>query len=122
MKLLICIFLGAGLGAVARYGMQVGFLRIWPNYPAGTLAVNVIGCFLMGGLLAWAIKNPMSSEMRAFLAVGLLGGFTTFSAFAGESLEMLQRGAVLPALGYAAASVAGCLASCAAGFALMNRI
>ncbi|NND55547.1 MAG: fluoride efflux transporter CrcB [Gammaproteobacteria bacterium] len=80
-------FIGAGL----RFAVGSAVQRALPAaaFPYGTLAVNVIGCFLIGLLAAW--RMPMDSGPRLFLMVGLLGGFTTYSAFALETLTMAQQ-------------------------------
>lgn len=76
----------------------------------------------MGAFMAYEAKNSSGIEMRGFVAVGLLGGFTTFSAFAGESLKMLQKGATGLALVYALGSAIGCILTCAIGYALTSRV
>lgn len=122
MKTLICIFVGAGFGAVARFGLQTLAHRLWPDFPAGTLVVNLLGCFVMGIFLASWTKSTPPLELRALIGVGILGGFTTFSAFAGESLELLRRNAYGPAFAYMFGSVLGCLVLCALGFALGSKL
>lgn len=121
MKTVLGIFLGAGCGAVARYALQMLFFKIWPAFPAGTMIINLTGCFTMGLILSFWSRTPPSQELRGLIGVGILGGFTTFSAFAGESLEMLRRNAYAPAFAYMFGSVLGCLALCALGFAIGTR-
>lgn len=86
--------LGGCLGAIARY--LVGRLLIWPasalNFPIGTLVVNVVGCFVIGALAqAGETRSVLSPQARLFLMTGILGGFTTFSAFGNETV-LLMRG------------------------------
>ena len=105
------VFLGGGLGALMRYaaGLLVGG-------PLATLTVNVAGCLAIG-LLAGSIPAD-SAPLRLFLLTGLLGGFTTFSAFSLDAIALWQRGEALPALIYVAASLLLSLAAAAAGLAI----
>lgn len=112
------VAVGGAAGSVLRYhaGRLVTTLAGPGNaFPWGTLAVNVAGSLLMGMLVGWLARdsvNPQSAEpMRLFIGVGLLGGFTTFSAFSAELVSMLHRGQTGVAIGYVAASlVAGAAA------------
>lgn len=111
---------GGALGAAARYLMGALALRLLgPQFPWGTLAVNVAGCFLMGLIAGFAIyRHQLSPELRMFLATGVLGGFTTFSAFALDAFFLYEeRGAGLAAL-YVAASVIVSLAALLGGLAI----
>lgn len=112
---LLCIALGGGLGALLRYGAGEA-LRGWlgTRWPHGTLVVNVLGCFLLG-LLAARWEQADEPLARALLAVGLLGGFTTFSAFGVEALGLLREGRSLAACAYVAASVLLGLGAAASG-------
>lgn len=108
MKMLIAVALGGALGAVARYkvsGLMVALMG--HGFPWGTLIVNLLGSFLMGVLVEFgALKLNLSQEVRALLAVGFLGAFTTFSTFALDVSVLTGRGETLLAGGYIAASVA----------------
>jgi fluoride exporter len=84
--------------------------------------VNVLGGLAMGVLAALVLKGQVAEPLRLFLGVGVLGGFTTFSAFSLELFQMLERGAALTALGYALASVLLSLAAVAAGFVVTRSI
>lgn len=106
----LLVFLGGGLGALLRYGVS----KLLPAAVA-TFAVNIVGCFLMGVLAAWLMGREEGESWRLLVGVGLLGGFTTFSAFALD-FATLWRDQPIIALSYAAASV---LASVAALFAGM---
>jgi CrcB protein len=92
-------------------------------FPWGTLAVNVLGGFAIGALAElFALRWSVSPEIRALLVTGILGGFTTFSAFSLELLAMAERGAWLPAAAYIVASVALSLGAAAAGLALVRAV
>lgn len=106
------VMLGGALGAAARYHLGGAFGR---GFPWGTLAVNLIGCFLIAIVAA---RFAGGEPWRLFLAVGVLGGFTTFSAFALETVELIGGGRIMPALGYVLASVVGGLLAFVAGHAL----
>lgn len=95
MKSVLLVALGGALGSVARFKLSGWVLHQTPNwrFPAGTLAVNLIGCFIAGLLAGMAVKQDVfTAETRLFLFTGLLGGFTTFSAFGLETLLLLKRG------------------------------
>lgn len=100
---------GGALGAGMRFLLGSGLDRITaPSaWPWGTFSANVSGGFAMGLLVAWLMASPrgMDQDLRLLLGVGLLGGFTTFSAFSLEMAMMLERGAAVSAMAYAAASV-----------------
>lgn len=121
MKILILIFTGAGLGAVARFALQTLCNKVWPSFPAGTLFVNLVGCLIMGAFLAYGHQRELAAEWKGFIGVGLLGGFTTFSAFAGESLDLLKQGSLGLFAIYALSSLGGCVLACAVGYALASR-
>ena len=104
----LLVFLGGGLGAAARHWVNRTALDIvGPNYPAGTLAVNVVGSAAMGMLAAWfAFRGETTTAAeRLFLTTGVLGGFTTFSAFALDTRLMWERHDIAAAMLYAGASV-----------------
>ncbi|MCC7304917.1 MAG: fluoride efflux transporter CrcB [Alphaproteobacteria bacterium] len=113
MKTIAAIALGGALGAVARHFMNTGVASfVKTPFPWGTMSVNVLGCFVMGVLVAvfagsW---NP-SQEARAFLTVGFLGGFTTFSAFSLDAMGLWTTGDVKGMLLYVAGSVVLSLAA-----------
>ena len=105
---LVLVFLGSGLGAIARYklgGMVLHHTADW-RFPLGTFLVNVSGC-LIAGILAGAIERQglFSADTRLFLFTGILGGFTTFSAFGLETVVLLRRGDVGVAVAYVGLSV-----------------
>lgn len=113
MGMVIAIGLGGAVGALARYVLSSQITHLTgPGFPWGILIVNVAGCFIMGviaevGALHWS-PTP---EMRAFLTTGILGGFTTFSAFALDTAVLTERGDMTGAMLYVAGSVAGSVAA-----------
>lgn len=112
---------GGAVGSLLRYQVA-GAVQRWngSDWPLGTLAVNLAGSLVIGGITHLVLARGMfSAEARLFVMVGLLGGFTTFSTFSIETLRLLQQGAWEYALANAALSVAGGLAAAWAGFALI---
>jgi CrcB protein len=124
IKNLLLIGLGGFAGSIARYfvsrlNLSVDFFSI----PAGTLIVNVAGCFVVGLLTGIAQRNAaLSTEWRMFLMVGLCGGFTTFSTFAGENLGLLHNGQYASLLAYTGLSVFLGFAAVYLGYATTNII
>jgi CrcB protein len=116
------IGLGGALGSIARYFLSEAMARtLGPEFPWGTLFVNVSGSLVIGFVAGWdgADGRLMESAFaRQFVMVGICGGYTTFSAFSLQTLEMLQVGDVGRAGGYAAASVLTCVLAAWAGYAL----
>lgn len=92
MRIVLVIALGGALGSVARYGMQTFFFKTFPLvFPLGTFLVNLLGCLLIGMFYALAEKgNILTPEWRLFLTTGFCGGFTTFSTFAFESVNLIK--------------------------------
>ena len=116
MPNLFLVMIGGAVGAGLRYEVgRIAFARLGAGFPWGTLAVNLSGGLLIG-LLAGAMGEGATRPAWLLLGVGLLGGFTTFSAFSLDMFAMLERGAAGTALAYAAASVLGALALLAAGW------
>jgi CrcB protein len=104
---LLIIALGGGIGSMARYLLSVFVQNKFDIFfPFGTLTVNVVGSFILGMLMGMADRGSLiSQEWKLFLAVGLCGGFTTFSTFASENLALLRDGEYLYAIGYMGLSV-----------------
>jgi CrcB protein len=104
--------IGGALGAGARFLVSGAFLRaLGPGFPWGTLAINLIGGLLMGVLVGLLARTSSGGEQaRLLLGVGVLGGFTTFSAFGLETWLMIERGQMVPAFAYVAASMIGAVA------------
>lgn len=124
MRLLILAVCGGAIGSGARHLVNVGMARSFgPNYPWSTLTVNIAGSFLMGFLVDMIARRFGGSvEIRTFLATGILGGFTTFSAFSLDISNLLERGDSTTAIGYILASVALSLAALYAGLALSRAL
>lgn len=99
MRIAIAVVIGGGLGSLARYWTSSAMARFFgAAFPWGTLAVNVAGCALMGFLATWAVERAAwPPEARLFATTGLLGGFTTFSAFSHETLRLAEGGEFLRA-------------------------
>lgn len=115
------VFLGGGIGSALRYGVGYAAVAIvGPGFPAGTLAVNVSGCVAIGVLVEWlALRDPgIDVSVKLFLTTGLLGGFTTFSAFALDTAALWLRGESVVTVLYVVASVALSIAGLFAGMAL----
>ena len=109
MKAILLVALGGALGSVARYKVSDWMLPIalQLKFPAGTFAVNVVGCLLAGLLAGMAERLELfAGETRLLVFVGLLGGFTTFSAFGLETVMLLRKGDIAIAAAYVLLSVA----------------
>jgi CrcB protein len=115
------VALGGALGSVARYAISGAAVRwLSTGFPYGTLFVNVTGSFAIGLLAALVAADgrpSLGADARAFLLVGVLGGFTTFSSFSLETLNLARSGALAPAMLNVAGSIALCLAAVSLGFA-----
>jgi fluoride exporter len=107
---------GGALGALARWGVATALPHSPGGWPWATLLVNLTGCLLFGALVAvLTARVPEPSWARPFLAVGVLGGYTTYSAFAVEVVELAEAGAPVLAVGYVLVSVLGGVLAVAAG-------
>jgi len=121
MTRFLLVAAGGALGAMARYG--VGRLLPATGWPWPTLTVNVAGGLLMGFLTGWlAYRSGSGQSLQLFAAVGILGGFTTFSAFSLETALMIERRQFAMASGYAAMSVVLSVAALFAGLMLARRL
>lgn len=120
----LIVFFGAGIGGAGRHGVNVLAARLFgTTFPAGTLAVNVLGCLMMGLIAGFfAFRGHLPQEMRLFLTTGLLGGFTTFSAFSLDAALLWERGEVGLAALYVGASVILSLLAVAAGLAISRAM
>lgn len=123
MRIGLLIVFGA-LGTLARYGMQ-GLVqqRTSSDFPSGTLAVNLLGCFLLGGIAEYALMHlSIPPEWRIGITVGFFGAFTTFSTFSWEAVHLLQDGEWWRATTYVLASVIGGLLAVVLGMRIAERI
>jgi len=113
---------GGALGSVARYWLAAFVAGLTgPYFPWGTLLINIVGSFVIGWFAVWAGPNgpvDVPADIRVFVMVGICGGFTTFSAFSLQTLELLYAGEMLRAGAYIIGSVALCLLAVWAGVAL----
>ena len=124
MPTFLWVAVGGALGSAARYGVNIWSGRVFgAEFPWHTLIVNVVGCFVMGALVElMALKLNVGSDTRAFLTTGILGGFTTFSAFSLDFAYLVERKQVAAAGGYALASVVISLLAVFAGMNVMRTI
>lgn len=124
MNSLFFVMAGGAVGAGARYLFGRAALDAFgPAWPWGTLGVNLIGGLLMGMLVGALARAPAGGEAwRLLLGVGVLGGFTTFSAFALDAVTMIQRGAMGAALVYVLISVVGSIVALFAGLSLSRMV
>jgi CrcB protein len=120
------VFLGAGIGGTLRHGVNIASLKWFgTSFPYGTLAVNILGSGLMGliaGWLAFKAGEGWSQHARLFLTTGILGGFTTFSAFSLDAMLLWERGEAMLAAVYVIGSVVLSLAALFAGLALVRGL
>lgn len=121
---ILLVMAGGALGSAARYQLGRLCLRLLgPGWPWGTLAANVLGGLLMGLFAGWLAARAQGGEaLRLFFAVGVLGGFTTFSSFSLETMLMIERGEIASAAGYVAASVIASVGGLALGLAMMRGV
>jgi CrcB protein len=119
----LIVFLGGGLGAAIRHGINLASARAFgTGFPYGTLLINITGSLVMGLTAAYfAFKGDASQHWRLFLATGVLGGYTTFSAFSLDAALLYERGEVGAAAIYDLASVALSIAGLFAGLALVRN-
>lgn len=117
------VALGGAIGAVLRYLTGIGLVRLFGHtaFPLGVLTVNVAGCFAMGLFIGLAAHRGLT-HLSPFVATGILGGFTTFSAFSLEAVTLYERGAVGLAAAYVIANVTLSIAALFTGLALSRSI
>jgi len=118
----LIVFLGGGIGAALRHGVNVASARQFgTDFPYGTLLINVTGSLIMGVAAGYfAFKGGASQPLRLFLTTGILGGYTTFSAFSLDAALLYERGALGLAAGYVLASVGLSILGLFAGLALVR--
>ena len=124
MSGILYVALGGALGASGRYGLGLFVDRLsGSGFPYGTMSANILGSFAMGVLVAWlAAKGTGSDTARLFIGVGLLGGFTTFSSFSLDAMNLLRDKGVTPFLSYVLISVFVSLLAIAAGLWLARKV
>lgn len=120
----LIVFLGGGIGSACRHGVNLLSARWFGGeWPAGTLTINVLGSLLMGMIAAYAMsRGSLSPHLKLLLMTGLLGGFTTFSAFSLEIVQLFQRGQTASAVAYATLSVLAGVAAILLGMWLTQQV
>ena len=124
MSQIVAIASGGAVGAVLRYWVSTWVYALsGRGFPYGTLAVNVLGSLVMGFLFVWLLERLSNDlTLRAFLLIGLLGAFTTFSTFSVETLNLIESGQLARALVNVLLSVVLCVAAAALGVLLARQI
>jgi len=120
--LYLIVFIGAGIGGALRHGVNIGAARLFGyGFPFGTLVVNVLGSFLMGVMAGYFSFRPgVGQHARLLLTTGVLGGFTTFSAFSLDTALLIERHSFGLAAGYVVGSIAAGLSALFLGLALFR--
>lgn len=119
----LLVMIGGAIGSAGRYAVGKATLGAFgPDYPWGTLAVNLIGGFLMGLLAGILARSGGSEQTRLLIGVGMLGGFTTFSAFSLDAVTMIERGQWGVAVTYALVSVIGSVLALFGGLAITRAL
>ena len=118
------VAIAGGAGSLARYGVSLASQRWFPGarLPVNTLAVNLLGCLLIGALVTLFDARHVDPRVRAAVVTGFLGGFTTYSAFAYETLALAEHRSPAVAALYTAITLVGCAAACAAGIFVARRL
>ncbi len=118
----VAVAVGGAMGSVARFWLTGAMTALTgPRFPWGTLLINVLGSLVIGlvaGMTLTPARIGVHPDFRIFLMTGICGGFTTFSAFSLQTLELMQNGDFVPAFGYAAGSVVLCVAATYCGWML----
>ena len=120
----LVVALGSALGGALRHAVYLACARLFgTGWPVGTLTVNVLGSFVIGGVVGYlAARGHGATALRLFLTAGVLGGFTTFSAFSLDMVVLYERGRIEQALLYAGASLVLSVAALVAALALVRRL
>ena len=122
MKSFLLVFLGGGLGSTLRYLVASAMNQYSKVLPFGTFTVNILGCLLIGMILGYAQReNTLTSNQTLLLATGFCGGFTTFSAFANENLELIKNGEIFNFSVYTIGSILVGVLAVFIGFYITNR-
>jgi len=118
------VIVGGGIGAGIRHLLNMGAMRLFGSgYPWGTMIINITGSFVMGAFIELLARRfGASNELRLFVAIGILGGYTTFSSFSLDFATLWERGALGPALAYVLVSVIGGILALFAAFWLVRNL
>ncbi|MFP9230194.1 fluoride efflux transporter CrcB [Pectobacterium cacticida] len=120
---LLAVFIGGGIGSVARWQLGVKFNQLYPTLPLGTLLTNLLGAFVIGGALAFFLRYPhLNQNLKIFITTGLCGGLTTFSTFSAEVVMFMQNGHLAAAGLHLLFNLAGSLIMTALAFALVTGL
>jgi CrcB protein len=123
MKLVLAIGLGSFIGGASRYLLTLFIQnKVLSTFPYGTLAVNIIGCFLIGVIYGLSDRGNINAEWRLFLATGIMGGFTTFSSFSNETVSMVRDAQYWQAFTYVGLSVVVGFAATFGGISLIKYL
>ncbi len=117
----IFVFLGGGLGSVARWSIARWLTPQEEAFPLGTFLANILACLILGILMGYHIKHPMAHQHRLLLMIGFCGGFSTFSTFSAETMHLLKAGNHLLALTYVGTSLIAGLVALYVGLKLMPQ-
>lgn len=119
----LIVFVGAGTGGMLRHFMNLTVMHLGGASHIGTAVINVTGSFVMGLITAYfALRGPLPQEARLFLATGVMGGYTTFSAFSLDAVLLYERGQRAAAAGYVLGSVCLSIAALAAALAIVRAV
>ncbi len=123
MKIILAVGTGSFIGGILRYLLsQFTQAKFVSNFPIGTLTVNIIGCFAIGVLFEICNKLNFAPEWRLFLITGILGGFTTFSAFSYETFNLFKEGYIFNAFAYVLSSVILGVTATFIGYLIMKLV
>lgn len=121
VQTILAVAAGSAVGGTLRYGVALLLPTSAGRWPWPTLLVNLFGCFLLGLLSGWFSRYEPSPALRAFLTIGVCGGFTTFSSFINEDFQLFRSGQLLSAVAYPAVSFVLGLLLLILGYRLMER-
>ena len=125
MNAYLLVGIGGALGSIARYGSGVAVGKLWgPSFPVATVLVNIVGSLAMGLFIGFLARTTPAwqADARLFVAVGVFGGFTTFSTFSLDVIVLIERGEIIQALAYVLISVVVAVAALYVGLLLTRGI